>query len=898
MPRQRKNKVRVEKKTQKRNATEIRRKGIEALQKAGIRVFMTDEEWKTETEECKMQWGDIWLKNVLTRGPAFRFTPPKLNDDEKEIAINRTVTSMAVEIRLNLVETRTGKPRTQAETWQLDKGLRIGAHKWYKTPQPTTLKGMQDKLQVEIDKGFEVEMRGERPEKDAGGRKKVKQRKIRLKGTGQRLKEFRDTWVAREDEKVEMRQRDDEEEEERERERTQRKRKRQEDKTTGKKQDDNMHERELQALTRLAEHKFKFRVQRADKGGATVVISENRMNEESRGHVENDKAYEKASNFGNVLGKKPEGSRKYQGAILDGKQKEWPSTLDSIPENVAEPKGLWKNEEEVIESLWERMEWFLLRVMPQEYEELPGTILCNILARGFEQRGDGTWDEPNMAQNTEGGTWGLGEVVKERREKAEITPIEVLMKLHKTPIKSRPVGRAMDSQMKVYEQLVGGVLTQVLEDIENDRVRQGKKRIVLTSTLPYAKTVEDINKTWEEEFSEGKKLNEGVEILGYDVVALYPSLKLEFMIRMIDKAMVLRIETKKGEEKEKAIQLRNIIMPLVIFMLEHQFCSTVGKDGEKMIWRQVTGISIGSSCSGILANLTLLMAEIDMLDKLETQGIRLSAYNRYVDDITAISDVKEKNKKGELFKMLEAELNNLDPIGDSIRVTGEQIYADRVSKQADRVNNNQKQQRNNKQADRVNKQTEKEQPEKEQGLAYLDLWQKLVRGTSGQIKLECGIYRKKAAADMYILPSSAHSKKLKQGILKGEFLRFVTLCSTEKEYDKASDRYSKALQTRGYSAHEVDNVREHVKWENKKDILIKREEKKKKGKGQAPGIPVVIEDKPGLGEWWEACTREGITNSFRSFFSEAEVALLPDRLFKCMRTTESLADFVKKKGRR
>ncbi len=63
-------------------------------------------------------------------------------------------------------------------------------------------------------------------------------------------------------------------------------------------------------------------MQRADKGGATVVISESRMNEESRNHVENDKAYEKASNFGNILGKKPEGLRKYQGAILDGKQKE------------------------------------------------------------------------------------------------------------------------------------------------------------------------------------------------------------------------------------------------------------------------------------------------------------------------------------------------------------------------------------------------------------------------------------------------------------------------------------------------------------------------------------------------------------------------------------------------
>jgi hypothetical protein len=60
----------------------------------------------------------------------------------------------------------------------------------------------------------------------------------------------------------------------------------------------------------------------------------------------------------------------------------------------------------------------------------------------------------------------------------------------------------------------------------------------LDSRLPYAKIVEDIKKTWEKEFSEGKKLDEGVGILGYDVVALYPSLKIEFMIKMIDKAMV------------------------------------------------------------------------------------------------------------------------------------------------------------------------------------------------------------------------------------------------------------------------------------------------------------------------------------------------------------------------
>ena len=46
------------------------------------------------------------------------------------------------------------------------------------------------------------------------------------------------------------------------------------------------------------------------------------MNEESRGHVENDKSYERASNFNNILGMKPEGLRKNQGSVIDGQQTE------------------------------------------------------------------------------------------------------------------------------------------------------------------------------------------------------------------------------------------------------------------------------------------------------------------------------------------------------------------------------------------------------------------------------------------------------------------------------------------------------------------------------------------------------------------------------------------------
>jgi hypothetical protein len=46
---------------------------------------------------------------------------------------------------------------------------------------------------------------------------------------------------------------------------------------------------------------------------------------------------------------------------------------------------------------------------------------------------------------------------------------------------------------------------------------------------------------------------------------------------------------KGEEEKRKATELRNITMTLVFFMIEHRFCSTIGKDAKKTVWRQVAG---------------------------------------------------------------------------------------------------------------------------------------------------------------------------------------------------------------------------------------------------------------------------------------------------------------------
>jgi hypothetical protein len=163
---------------------------------------------------------------------------------------------------------------------------------------------------------------------------------------------------------------------------------------------------------------------------------------------------------------------------------------------------------------------------------------------------------------------------------------------------------------------------------------------------------------------------------------MYPNLKIAHIIKEIDRTMLLWLDLKVDEvEKKKTEELSQIIIPM-IFMLKHQFV-IVGvegggeKVGEGEIFKQGGGIDIGSSCSVNLTNLTLLMGEIDMLDKLEKEGIYLNLHSRYMDDISIITDVI-KRRKGRIFMRIKTELENLDPVGKSIQVTGKEVYMDNI----------------------------------------------------------------------------------------------------------------------------------------------------------------------------------------------------------------------------
>ncbi len=50
---------------------------------------------------------------------------------------------------------------------------------------------------------------------------------------------------------------------------------------------------------------------------------------------------------------------------------------------------------------------------------------------------------------------------------------------------------------------------------------------------------------------------------------------------------------------------------------------------------------------------------------------------------------------------------------------------------------------------------------------------------------------------LYILNISAHSKTQRPGVVKGEFLRVMTLSSSQKAFDEARGRHHKAFQRRG-----------------------------------------------------------------------------------------------------
>jgi len=136
-------------------------------------------------------------------------------------------------------------------------------------------------------------------------------------------------------------------------------------------------------------------------------------------------------------------------------------------------------------------------------------------------------------------------------------------------------------------------------------------------------------KVWEEEHTNPYPglWEERVEIETWDVSALYQSLKIQYVITEIDTLLVERIDSRKGEEMKGVEALREIVIPLIIFQLQHQIVYVLSDEREekeeKMVYWQKEGVGIGNVASGALTNGTLLVGERKMLKEMKEQGYRI-----------------------------------------------------------------------------------------------------------------------------------------------------------------------------------------------------------------------------------------------------------------------------------
>ena len=117
------------------------------------------------------------------------------------------------------------------------------------------------------------------------------------------------------------------------------------------------------------------------------------------------------------------------------------------------------------------------------------------------------------------------------------------------------------------------------------------------------------------------------------------------------------------------------------------------------------------------------------------------------------------------------------------------------------------------------------------------------------MRILTSVFKKAAAADLYLHVSTAHNKHVKLGMMKGERIRFLTRCSTKEGFDRDWERFRSALMTkRGYKKEWVDKVEREARWEDReaRHAVMDRKRAARVTGEQAqlmPGLPIVIPDR-------------------------------------------------------
>ena len=341
------------------------------------------------------------------------------------------------------------------------------------------------------------------------------------------------------------------------------------------------HRREMGVMRR---NNPRMKYARADKGGAMIYAEVAFLIRQALTHVQDKEAYRELRAFAGDIGRgQEEEPREFEGAEEEGGgRRMWKWALDRVPR---QGKGEWETKEQIVKSLFVRMEDFVnneLRGLPEEIK-----------------------DDLLMQQDARGG----GKEASTARAQVRLTLMEVIMKLHKPELASRPVGRAFASQLRPMETLLGRTLMSVLAEREQKRLWEEPraKKIILRDSRELVEELEEMNGAFRRARAQGDGRGGEDErmlvLVTYDVASMYPSMKR--LVRAVDTVMAeSEKEGASEEERAAAGKLREVVVKLLIFLLQHQIVSVPREEEEGLdFYLQHEGIGIGQGSSGAVATI-------------------------------------------------------------------------------------------------------------------------------------------------------------------------------------------------------------------------------------------------------------------------------------------------------
>jgi hypothetical protein len=356
-----------------------------------------------------------------------------------------------------------------------------------------------------------------------------------------------------------------------------------------------------------------------------------------------------------------------------------------------------------------------------------------------------------------------------------------------------------------------------------------------------------------------------------DVSKMYANFSVSFVIVTVDSFLSERVlsHVPNTLEHKRAKRMRDIIMPLMIFLLEHIVICIEWKE-DRIFYIQRQGLPTGGSFSDAITILCMWLCEKKILETWRTSNMGTQMYSCFVDDIS-IKMWVTKDTVDATIQRVKLDLNSwhfcikVDPV---VHIVTDPLGGNDPSIRSDFLNVSE---------------------------SY--------RIASGCVRerIETSIFRKMPGY-MHAPFSSALPSAVKLDTVISQQIRYITICSTEEAFNTAWGPYHAYFLNIGFSGSMLAKITQRYPYLSRASLLAKMDTKAAR-RGFTSWdedddvervVPLVLGVSPGNRDYWREFKNLRL-NSFECL-PQATLEHLPSKMLNSLTCTDSLADLFKKKG--